>query len=145
MDDVHASIARLDLLKALGVRVAIDDFGTGYSSMAYLQQFPIDVLKIDRSFVSRITETAESAALVHTLVQLAKALGMETIAEGIEEEEQRLRLRAEGVESGQGFLFSRPVDAAAIDQLLSGPGGTSGPSSRPSRRALGYRGPMLSR
>jgi diguanylate cyclase (GGDEF)-like protein len=120
MQDVHASIERLDLLKALGVRVAIDDFGTGYSSMAYLQQFPIDVLKIDRSFVSRIGETAESAALVHTLVQLAKVLGMETIAEGIEDDEQRRRLRAEGVESGQGFLFSRPVDAATIDQLLRG-------------------------
>jgi diguanylate cyclase (GGDEF)-like protein len=126
MQDVHASIARLDLLKALGVRVAIDDFGTGYSSMAYLQQFPIDVLKIDRSFVSRIAETPESAALVHTLVQLAKVLGMATIAEGIEDDEQRLRLQAEGVESGQGFLFSRPVDAAAIDQILSGPAGTVG-------------------
>ncbi len=83
-------------------------------------------MKIDRSFVSRIAETPESAALVHTLVQLAKVLGMATIAEGIEDDEQRLRLQAEGVESGQGFLFSRPVDAAAIDQILSGPAGTVG-------------------
>ncbi|HVA08488.1 MAG TPA: EAL domain-containing protein, partial [Acidimicrobiales bacterium] len=84
MHDVEATVVRLKLLKALGVRLAIDDFGTGYSSLAYLRKFPIDVLKIDQSFVSGIAETKESAAVVHTLVQLGKVLGLETVAEGIE-------------------------------------------------------------
>jgi EAL domain-containing protein (putative c-di-GMP-specific phosphodiesterase class I) len=100
------------------VRVAIDDFGTGYSSLAYLRQFPIDVLKIDQSFVSGVAATKESAAVVHTLVQLGKVLGLETVAEGIESEDQRKRLQAEDVNIGQGFLFARPLDVEAVDQLL---------------------------
>ena len=118
MHDVEATVARLELLKAIGVRIAIDDFGTGYSSLAYLRQFPIDVLKIDRSFVSGIADSAESAALVHTLVQLGKVLGLETIAEGIENNDQRDRLRSEKVDTGQGFLFARPLDAEGVDHLL---------------------------
>jgi EAL domain-containing protein (putative c-di-GMP-specific phosphodiesterase class I) len=101
------------------VRVAIDDFGTGYSSLAYLRQFPIDVLKIDQSFVSGVAATKESAAVVHTLVQLGKVLGLETVAEGIESEDQRKRLQAEDVNIGQGFLFARPLDVEAVDQLLN--------------------------
>ena len=99
------------------MRLAIDDFGTGYSSLAYLQQFPIDVLKIDQSFVSGMAETKESAAIVHTLVQLGKVLGLTTVAEGVESPEQRDRLRAEGVNVAQGYLFSRPVDAADVEGL----------------------------
>jgi diguanylate cyclase (GGDEF)-like protein len=118
MRDVEETIIRLGLLKALGVQLAIDDFGTGYSSLAYLQQFPIDVLKIDRSFVSGIADSAESAALVHTLVQLGKVLGLQTIAEGIEYPEQRELLQAENVDVGQGFLFSRPLDAEAMGLFL---------------------------
>jgi EAL domain-containing protein (putative c-di-GMP-specific phosphodiesterase class I) len=106
------------LLKALGVRVAIDDFGTGYSSLAYLRQFPIDILKIDRSFVSGIADSKESAALVHTLVQLGKVLGIETIAEGVETNDQRSRLENENVDTGQGFLFARPLAVADLDRLL---------------------------
>jgi EAL domain-containing protein (putative c-di-GMP-specific phosphodiesterase class I) len=106
------------LLKALGVRVAIDDFGTGYSSLAYLRQFPIDILKIDRSFVSGIADSKESEALVHTLVQLGKVLGIETIAEGVETNDQRSRLETEHVDTGQGFLFARPLDVADLDRLL---------------------------
>ena len=120
MHNVVASAARLELLKTIGVRIAIDDFGTGYSSMAYLQQFPIDVLKIDQSFVSHVTETAEAAALVHTLVQLGKALGITTTAEGVETNEQRMWLRSEGVDGGQGFLFSPPREPGAVTTLLTG-------------------------
>ncbi|MGP0107416.1 MAG: EAL domain-containing protein [Acidimicrobiales bacterium] len=118
MDDVRATLVRLELLKAVGVRIAVDDFGTGYSSLAYLRQFPIDVLKIDQSFVSGIAISSESAAIVHTLVQLGKLLGLETIAEGIENNDQVKRLRAEGVDTGQGFLFAGPLDVEAVDRLL---------------------------
>jgi EAL domain-containing protein (putative c-di-GMP-specific phosphodiesterase class I) len=118
MHDVEETLTRLKLLKALGVRLAIDDFGTGYSSLAYLRQFPIDVLKIDQSFVSGVAETKESAAIVHTLVQLGKVLGLETVAEGVECDDQRKKLEAENVNVGQGFLFARPLDVGAMDQLL---------------------------
>jgi EAL domain-containing protein (putative c-di-GMP-specific phosphodiesterase class I) len=118
MHNVDDTVNRLTLLKALGVRVAIDDFGTGYSSLAYLRQFPVDMLKIDRSFVSGITETSEAAALVHAMVQLGKALGLETVAEGVENNDQRVRLTAEKVDTGQGFLFARPLDVEAVSRLL---------------------------
>ena len=118
MRNVLASTARLKVLKSIGIRIAIDDFGTGYSSMAYLQEFPIDVLKIDGSFVSRISESAESGALVHTLVQLGKILGIATTAEGVETDTQRTWLRSEGVDSGQGYLFAKPLDAQAMSQFL---------------------------
>ncbi len=118
MHDVDGTIARLKVLKTLGVRIAIDDFGTGYSSLAYLRQFPIDILKIDQSFVSGIADSAESAALVHTLVQLGKVLGLDTIAEGVENDDQRIRLRAEKVDIGQGFLFARPLSVEDLDRLL---------------------------
>jgi EAL domain-containing protein (putative c-di-GMP-specific phosphodiesterase class I) len=119
MLDVEATARRLNLLKALGVRIAVDDFGTGYSSLAYLRQFPIDVLKIDQSFVSGVTNAKESAAIVHTLVQLGKVLGLETVAEGIENDEQRMRLMAEDVNVGQGFFFAHPLDVDAVNELLS--------------------------
>ncbi len=118
MRNVLASTARLKVLKSIGIRIAIDDFGTGYSSMAYLQEFPIDVLKIDGSFVSRISDSAESGALVHTLVQLGKILGIATTAEGVETDTQRTWLRSEGVDSGQGYLFAKPLDAQAMSQFL---------------------------
>jgi diguanylate cyclase (GGDEF)-like protein len=119
MRNVHRTLTRLQGLQGTGVRLAVDDFGTGYSSIAYLQRFPIDVIKIDQSFVGEMTETRESAALVHALVQMAKALGLETVAEGIESEQQRTMLRGEGVEIGQGFLMARPMEAAAVDRLLA--------------------------
>jgi EAL domain-containing protein (putative c-di-GMP-specific phosphodiesterase class I) len=118
MHNVEETLTRLTLVKALGVTLAIDDFGTGYSSLAYLRQFPIDVLKIDQSFVAGIADSKESAAIVHTLVQLGKVLGLETVAEGIESDDQRRRLRAEDVNVGQGFLFARPLSVEAVDQLL---------------------------
>jgi diguanylate cyclase (GGDEF)-like protein/PAS domain S-box-containing protein len=118
MHDVEGTLSLLNQLKAIGVNLAIDDFGTGYSSLAYLRQFPIDVLKIDQSFVSGVAESKESAAIVHTLVQLGKVLGLETVAEGIECDDQRERLRAEDVNVGQGFFFARPLEAAAVELLL---------------------------
>jgi diguanylate cyclase (GGDEF)-like protein len=121
MHNVEDTVGRLALLKALGVRLAIDDFGTGYSSLAYLRQFPIDVLKIDRSFVSGITESSDAVALVHAMVQLGKALGLETVAEGVENDGQRVKLTAENVDTAQGFLFARPLDVEAVDRLLADP------------------------
>ncbi|HEY5110617.1 MAG TPA: EAL domain-containing protein [Acidimicrobiales bacterium] len=118
MHDAETTVARLQALKSLGVRIAVDDFGTGYSSLAYLKQFPIDVLKIDRSFVAGITESAESIALVHTLVQLGKVLGIETMAEGVESSDQASLLRTEEVDSGQGFHFARPMGVDALGDLL---------------------------
>jgi EAL domain-containing protein (putative c-di-GMP-specific phosphodiesterase class I) len=123
MRDVEATLVRLNMLKSLGVRLAIDDFGTGYSSLAYLRQFPIDVLKIDQTFVSGIADSEESAAIVHTLVQLGQVLGLETVAEGIETDDQRSRLQAENVNIGQGYLFARPLEVEGIDDLLSNSSG----------------------
>ena len=118
MKNVPRTLRRLRALRASGVRLAVDDFGTGYSSMAYLQRFPIDVIKIDKSFVAEMTETRESVALVHAMVQMAKALELEIVAEGIESEEQRSMLQDEGVDVGQGYLFARPLEATAIVGFL---------------------------
>jgi diguanylate cyclase (GGDEF)-like protein len=118
MRDPDATARRLHALKELGVRIAIDDFGTGYSSMAYLRQFPVDALKIDRAFISGIAASKESAALVHTLVQLGKTLELETLGEGIEEPAQLRNLQHEQCDSGQGFLFARPLPPAEIERFL---------------------------
>ena len=119
MRDADAAAERLRALKGIGVQIAIDDFGTGYSSLAYLRQFPVDALKIDRSFVNGVVESPESAALIHTLVELGRGLGLGTLAEGIEDPVQLERLRDNACERGQGFLFSEPVEAEAIEAMLS--------------------------
>ena len=119
MRDSTASAERLHTLKQLGVRIAIDDFGTGYSSLAYLQQFPADLLKIDRSFIQAIGQSQDSAALIHTLVQLSTSLKLATVAEGIEEPDQLALVRREHCDYGQGFLFSRPITPEALEQLLA--------------------------
>ncbi len=121
MHDVEDTVRRLNELKVLGVRIAIDDFGTGYSSLAYLRKLPIDILKIDRSFVSGLADTEDSEALVHTLTQLGKLLGLHTVAEGIETDDQWRCLLDEGADSGQGNLFSRPLTPHDLDHLLSDP------------------------
>ena len=118
MHNAEGAAQRLKQLKLLGVRIAIDDFGTGYSSLAYLRQFPVDALKIDRSFISGIAGSRESKAIIHTLVQLGKALGLETLGEGIEEQSQLQHLQREHCDSGQGFLFARPLEPAAINAML---------------------------
>jgi len=118
MRDASSAAQRLKALKALGVRIAIDDFGTGYSSLAYLRQFAPDALKIDRSFISGITHSKESAAIMQTLVALGKALGIETLAEGIEEPAQLRQLERECCDQGQGFLLARPLQVEDVDRLL---------------------------
>jgi len=118
MRDANATVSRLRKLKEIGVMVAIDDFGTGYSSLAYLRQFPVDVLKIDRSFIAEMDGRSDAAALIHTLVDLGRTLGLVTIAEGIEDQTQLDGLRDEQCDRGQGFIFSRPVEPAAIESLL---------------------------
>ena len=118
MRNVEATAQRLTAIKELGVRIAIDDFGTGYSSLAHLQRFPVDALKIDRSFVARLTQNPEGETLIHTLIQLGKALSIETFAEGIEQQDELKLLRGEQCDSGQGFLFARPLEADAAEVFL---------------------------
>jgi EAL domain-containing protein (putative c-di-GMP-specific phosphodiesterase class I) len=105
-------------IKSLGVRIAIDDFGTGYSSLTYLRQFPIDILKIDRSFVDAIDSDDGAAALVRSLVELGRSLSLQTVAEGIERVEQAARLRADGCDIGQGYLFARPMSRDLVNAYL---------------------------
>lgn len=118
MRDSGESALRLTALKDLGIRLAIDDFGTGYSSMAYLQQFPVDILKIDRTFIPETSTDKASTALVHALVELGNALGLKTVAEGIETIEQLVQLKHEGCDAGQGFYFSRPLEAVDAQRFL---------------------------
>jgi len=120
MRDSQESAVRLTALKDLGIRLAIDDFGTGYSSLAYLQQFPVDILKIDRTFIAGSASDGASSALVHALVELGDALGLKTVAEGIETSDQLARLQEEGCDAGQGFYFSRPLESADAGQFLAG-------------------------
>jgi EAL domain-containing protein (putative c-di-GMP-specific phosphodiesterase class I) len=118
MRNVEETARRLAAVKQLGVRIAIDDFGTGYSSLAHLQRFPVDALKIDRSFISGLRHNQEGETLIHTLVQLGKALSLETFAEGIELPQELSFLQDQRCDSGQGFLFARPLDAAATETFL---------------------------
>jgi len=118
MSNADETAQRLAQIKELGVRIAIDDFGTGYSSLAYLQRFPVDALKIDRSFISRISQDPEGETLIRTLVQLGKSLSIETLAEGIEQSSELSLLKEEHCDSGQGFLFARPLDLAASESFL---------------------------
>jgi diguanylate cyclase (GGDEF)-like protein len=118
MRQVEHTAERLEAIKELGVRIAIDDFGTGYSSLAHLKRFPVDALKIDRSFISGLKANKEGRTLIHTLVQLGKVLGIETTAEGIEEADELTMLRAENCDSGQGYLFARPLEAAAAETFF---------------------------
>ena len=116
---------RLCELKALGIRIAIDDFGTGYSSLSYLQRFPIDILKIDRSFVTNMARSDGDAALASSIVGLATSLNLHTVAEGIEHAGPARASPALGCAFGQGYLFAKPVTPAAIQALLEQPSVTS--------------------
>jgi diguanylate cyclase (GGDEF)-like protein len=120
MQEPEATVFKLNALKSLGIKLAVDDFGTGYSSLAYLKRFPVDVLKIDRAFVSGLGQSEHDSAIVHTVVALARALGMRTTAEGIEDRSQWTRLRELGCEHGQGYVFSRPLRPDAVQSLLDG-------------------------
>ncbi|MFF7952824.1 aminotransferase class I/II-fold pyridoxal phosphate-dependent enzyme [Streptomyces griseorubiginosus] len=143
--------AVLGSLKDLGVHIAVDDFGTGFSSLRYLRDFPIDVLKIDKTFIDDITRDARQVALVEGIVRIADTLGLQVIAEGIEEPAQRDMLARLGCRFGQGFLFARPMTVAESERtlrqgggLLAGSGGTNGrhvrrdpPSAAAERRTAG--------
>jgi len=118
MRNIEETARRLTQVKQLGVRIAIDDFGTGYSSLAHLQRFPVDALKIDRSFILGLKHNQEGETLIRTLVQLGKSLAIETFAEGIEQQQELSLLRGEDCDSGQGFLFARPLDVAATEAFL---------------------------
>jgi EAL domain-containing protein (putative c-di-GMP-specific phosphodiesterase class I) len=118
MRNADETALRLAQIKQLGVRIAIDDFGTGYSSLAHLQRFPVDALKIDRSFIAGLRHNLEGETLVRTLVQLGKALSIETFAEGIEQPQDLTVLQDENCDTGQGFLFARPLDAEATETFL---------------------------
>jgi EAL domain-containing protein (putative c-di-GMP-specific phosphodiesterase class I) len=118
MHDTEVTRRTLSDLRDAGVSLAVDDFGTGYSSLQYVQRFPIDSIKIDRSFVSGLGEEAGDTAVVQSMIELAQRLGVHTVAEGIERPEQITLLQALGADLGQGYLFSRPVRPDQIGELL---------------------------
>jgi EAL domain-containing protein (putative c-di-GMP-specific phosphodiesterase class I) len=119
MEDVTSGSRVLSELKDLGVRIALDDFGTGYSSLSYLTRLPIDVLKIDRSFVRDLGSRRETETITAAIVTLARGLGIEIVAEGVETEEQLAFLRAHGPVDVLGFLFARPMPASALMEWLA--------------------------
>jgi EAL domain-containing protein (putative c-di-GMP-specific phosphodiesterase class I) len=114
----ESTLALLHALKALGVQLAIDDFGTGYSSLSYLQDLPIDVLKIDKSFVDHVAEPSGEPPVARAIVQLGRTLGLRTVAEGIETPQQARRLRELACDLGQGYYFDRPLSHQQVDDLL---------------------------
>jgi EAL domain-containing protein (putative c-di-GMP-specific phosphodiesterase class I) len=125
MQDAEATIATLRRLKNMGVRISVDDFGTGYSSLSYLKRFPIDVLKIDRSFLARVHEDCDNQAIVRTIIALAKSLKLAVVAEGVETQQQFDFLRDLGCDRAQGYLLGRPTTPEVLQKL---PGlRTSGP------------------
>jgi diguanylate cyclase (GGDEF)-like protein/PAS domain S-box-containing protein len=119
MENIDTATEMLRQLRALGVQLSIDDFGTGYSSLSYLHRFPIDTLKIDRSFVTQMVDNNENIEIVRTIVMLAQNLGMDVVAEGVETKEQLALLRKLGCENGQGYFFSRPVSVGGAEKIIA--------------------------
>jgi EAL domain-containing protein (putative c-di-GMP-specific phosphodiesterase class I) len=118
MHNAEESVGVMRQLKSLGIGLSLDDFGTGYSSLSYLKRFPIDVLKIDKSFVRDIPEDANDLAIVSAIIAMAHALGLKIIAEGVETDGQRHFLRDCGAQFAQGFYFARPLPAAELEEVL---------------------------
>jgi diguanylate cyclase (GGDEF)-like protein len=131
MRDVARAIRVLDAIRSRGIRIAIDDFGTGYSSMSLMKQFPIDTLKIDRSFVRDLPDDTEDRAIAQAIISMGQALGMTIVAEGVETVAQQTFLRAHGCDEMQGFLFSRPLVAEALADLLRPPPQLASPPLQP--------------
>jgi EAL domain-containing protein (putative c-di-GMP-specific phosphodiesterase class I) len=131
MENIDAAIETLESLRSLGVEVSIDDFGTGYSSLSYLHRLPIDTLKVDRSFVSRMASNNENTEIVRTIVTLAQSLDLKVVAEGVETSEQLAQLQILRCEGGQGYLFSRPLDAEGAGALLTRKASTAAATSSP--------------
>jgi EAL domain-containing protein (putative c-di-GMP-specific phosphodiesterase class I) len=119
MENAEAAAAMLRRLRGIGVQLGIDDFGTGYSSLSHLHRFPVNTLKVDRSFVGRMEEASEYGEIVRTIISLAHTLRMEVVAEGVETSGQRARLEALGCEYSQGYFFSKPLPAAAAAGYLA--------------------------
>ena len=130
MEDVRHSGVSLRAIRAMGVSIAIDDFGTGYSSLSYLAQLPLDILKIDRSFVHDMTATHQGTVLVSTIIKLAHSLNLTVVAEGVETEEQSSVLRALGCDEAQGYLFGRPVPTEQFESAHLRPVASHGAPSR---------------
>jgi EAL domain-containing protein (putative c-di-GMP-specific phosphodiesterase class I) len=118
MENTAHTIASLQRLRTLGVKISIDDFGTGYSSLAYLRRFPIDKLKIDIAFVREVTTNPQDAAITRTIIELAHSLNLQVIAEGVETKEQWALLKEQGCDHGQGYLFSKPLALPELETLL---------------------------
>ena len=119
MNDLQATVDKLSRLKQLGLKLAVDDFGTGYSSLSYLRSLPIDILKIDKSFVAGVTQGVEQSAVAQAVVKLARTFNLKTVAEGIEQPDQAARLLAIGADMGQGYLYSRPLRAPLMEAFLA--------------------------
>ena len=119
MENIDVATDMLRQLRALGVQLSIDDFGTGYSSLSYLHRFPIDTLKIDRSFVTQMAENNENTEIVRTIVVLAQNLGMDVVAEGGETNDQLVLLKKLGCENGQGYFFSKPVNSDGAERIIA--------------------------
>ena len=140
MENVDTATDMLRQLRSLGVKLAIDDFGTGYSSLSYLHRFPIDTLKIDRSFVTRMSENNENTEIVRTIVVLAQNLGMDVVAEGVETNEQLVLLQKLGCENGQGYLFSKPVNSDGAEKIIAETyGALTSPARAVNQQANGKR------
>jgi EAL domain-containing protein (putative c-di-GMP-specific phosphodiesterase class I) len=120
MSRTAEAVELLTRLKQLGVSIAVDDFGTGYSSLSYLSRYPVDLLKIDRSFTEQVTRRTPGAELARTIVQLGHSLGLRTVAEGVETAAQLAAVRDIGCDLAQGYFFARPCAARGILELISG-------------------------
>jgi EAL domain-containing protein (putative c-di-GMP-specific phosphodiesterase class I) len=131
IDNPGETTETLEQLRALGVRLALDDFGSGYSNLSYLQKLPFDKLKVDRSFVTALDQSANGGVIIQAIVALGRALGMGVVVEGVETEEQRVLLRLAGCNEMQGYLFSKPITREGIDRLVE-----------TGRRRTEYRGQM---
>ncbi len=133
MRHVDRAIKVLDAIQSRGIRLAIDDFGTGYSSMSLMKQFPIDTIKIDRSFVRDLPDDSEDRAIAQAIIRMGKALGMTVVAEGVETVEQLAFLRHHGCDEMQGYLFSKPLPASKMAELLQSPPVLASPPLQPRR------------
>jgi predicted signal transduction protein with EAL and GGDEF domain len=136
IDNPDEMVKRIDDLHKLGVRIALDDFGSGYSNLGYLQRFPLDKLKIDRSFVAALGSSANGGVIIQAIVALGRALGLSITVEGVETEQQRVLLRLAGCDEMQGYLFAKPAPAKAVDRLLSQSAASGGLKTLPPDEAL---------
>ena len=119
IENIESAIVALQQLKEMGISIALDDFGTGYSSLTYLQRLPIDIVKIDREFISRVSSDSEEAHILKTIIQLAHKLGLKVVAEGVETKEQLALLRKYKCDYGQGYFFARPIAAGDLPQYFA--------------------------